>query len=336
MQARAKGQSLVIATHPEDGYEQTIDEFRKLYPDINVQSSAAAAQPTAVRIVTEQKNGVYGFDSWWAPVANMVSTLVPAKAMAAIDDYMVRPEIRDAAAWNAPEFLYPGGPGHFIFVHTYQQERSVFQNISVKGAKPFTKADDILDPVYRDNIALREPGGLNGGTLAMSGLLRENGIEFLRRLMFDQHPTVLNNPRQLMASVLNGDKAIVIGGSLDIFTQCQQSGACDKVKSLPIGKYVVSRGVTILKNPPHPEATMVWINWLLGPEGQEAYVRTWAKYNRSGGASLRKDVAPAPGHAESIPDFATLGRYTLAADASGKDYTDQVVGLYNEWKDKTR
>ena len=333
--ARAKGQTLNLTTHPEDGYEQTIDEFKKKFPEIAVSIHAAAAQPTAVRIVTEQKNGVYGWDSWWAPIANMVSTLAPAQAMAPIDDYLILPEIKTLSNWNAPDYVYPGA-GKMIFVHTYQQEMSIFQNASVKGSKPFTRAEDILDPVYRDNIAMREPSALNAGTLALSGLLRENDLEFIRRLFFDQRPIVINNPRQLMDSVMNGDKMIVIGGSGDVYQQCVTSGACSKVNALPIGKYVISRGVTVLKNAPHKDAVKIWVNWLLSREGQEAYVRNWAKYNRNGAASLRKDVAPHPNHVSSIPDYATLGRYTLASDSSGRDITDQIVGMYNSYKEKAR
>lgn len=333
---KAKGQTLALTIHTQDGYADVVDEFRKEFPDINVQTNLASAAPTAARIVTEQKNGIYAWDSWWAPIANMTSTLLPAGAMAPITDYLILPEVKDLSNWNAPEYIY-AVPGNYIFVHTYQQEMSVYQNVAIKGSKLITKPEDLLNPVFKGQIATREPSALNAGTLALSGLLRENDLRFIQRLFNEQEPVIIDNPRQLIDSVIRGDKMVVIGGSSDIFSQCATAGACNDIKALPMGRYVTSRGVTVLKNAPHKEATKVWINWLLSKKGQETWVRIWAKSNDSAGAiSLRKDVAPDPKHVGSIPDYGTLGKYTLNADESGRVFTEQVVNTYNAYKTRPR
>jgi ABC-type Fe3+ transport system substrate-binding protein len=256
--------------------------------------------------------------------------------MAPITDYLILPEVKDLNNWNAPEFIYPDD-GHHIFVHTYQREQSLYQNLSFKGSKLITKPEDLLNPVFKGQIATREPSALNAGTLALSGLLRENGLPFLQRLFNEQEPVIIDNPRQLIDSVIRGDKMVVIGGSSDIYSQCALAGACDDVKPLPMGMYVTSRGVTVLKNAPHKDATKVWINWLLSKKGQETWVRVWAEHNSAAGAiSLRKDVAPDPKHVGSIPNYETLGKYTLTADESGRDYTEQVVETYKAYKTRPR
>jgi len=38
--------------------------------------------------------------------------------------------------------------------------------------------------------------------------------------------------------------------------------------------------VTIVKNPPHPNATKVFVNWLLGKEGQETYGKAMVQATR--------------------------------------------------------
>ena len=334
--ARAREQGLSLSVHTENGYEQLLDEFKRDFPGINVRVTIAAAQPTAVRILTEQKNGIYEWDSWWAPIANMVSILLPANALAPIDDFLILPEVKTAFNWNAASFLRPGQPSGFIFVHTYQQDRSIYQNVGLRNDQPIFQASDMLDPRFKNRIAMREPSGLNSTTLALSGLLRENDIGLINRLFMEIEPTIIENPRQLINTLESGDHAAVIGASTEIITQCVKAGGCTNLRSVPIGVYVTSRGVSVLKNPPHPDAVKVWINWLLSKRGQEAFVQTWAKYNSAGATSMRKDVAPAPGHEASLPNFDTLGRYTLAADSSGRDFTDQIVRAYSDYKDRKR
>ncbi len=50
-----------------------------------------------------------------------------------------------------------------------------------------------------------------------------------------------------------------------------------------------SRSISVPKNPPHPNATMVFVNWYLSKEAQEALVKSfWATGEAS--VSRRKDV----------------------------------------------
>ena len=49
----------------------------------------------------------------------------------------------------------------------------------------------------------------------------------------------------------------------------------------------------MLKSAPHPNATKVFINWLLSKEGQELYTKQFWPFDQ--GFSRRTDVAPPEG-----------------------------------------
>jgi ABC-type Fe3+ transport system substrate-binding protein len=93
-----------------------------------------------------------------------------------------------------------------------------------------------------------------------------------------------------------------------------------------------ARGVSILRNAPNKAAATVWINWLLSKEGQETYVREWAKSNSGGAHSMRKDVMPDPKHMESLPDFDHIDRYSAISYDSGWTDVQRIIDLYNSIK----
>jgi ABC-type Fe3+ transport system substrate-binding protein len=84
------------------------------------------------------------------------------------------------------------------------------------------------------------------------------------------------------------------------------------------------------KNPPHPEMTKLWVNWLLSREGQQAWVDAWAKYNTAGAVSMRKDVAPAPGHEQFLPDFNKPEQYVFVSSEKGSEEMDATIKLFKE------
>ena len=253
-----------------------------------------------------------------------------------IDDYFILPEVKDSSNWQAPAYFYTSEKGPYVVAHTHYADEAVYFNRSVlKNFKP-SPIDVLLDPRLKGLIAIRDPTKPNNGTTALAGILTEKGADFVNRLFVEMDPAVIDNPRQLTDSVMRGDRAMIVGGSQDIVNQCRLAGGCADVVKLPYGKYVLSRGVGVLKNAPHKDATKVWINWLLSKEGQETYVRIWAQYNSTGAISMRKDVAPDPKHLDSVPDYAKLDSYFLAATDAGEGAMKKVQSLYSAVKEKGR
>ena len=154
------------------------------------------------------------------------------------------------------------------------------------------------------------------------------GAAFVEKFFTDQQPTFMTITRQITDAVSRGDAAISIGGNPEAIYQCWHAGGCKDVIRLPNINYVLARGVGVFKNAPHKDATKVWINWLLSREGQESYVAMWAKTNESGAVSMRSDVAPAPAHQASVPDYARLDDFVSVATDSGAPFMDEVYKIY--------
>jgi ABC-type Fe3+ transport system substrate-binding protein len=88
--------------------------------------------------------------------------------------------------------------------------------------------------------------------------------------------------------------------------------------------------MSVPKNPPHPEAVKLWLNWFMSKEGQEVKLRHWPKHNRTGAISMRKDVAPAPGHEQFLPDFTKPDQYVFVSTAKGSKEIAATVKLFKD------
>jgi ABC-type Fe3+ transport system substrate-binding protein len=93
--------------------------------------------------------------------------------------------------------------------------------------------------------------------------------------------------RQLADLLAKGRLALILGVGYAVVRPFMEAGLPVKPLRAPNEGIHASSGfgtLTVMKSPPHPNATKVFVNWLLGKEGQEVYGRAM------GSATRRLDV----------------------------------------------
>ncbi len=331
--AKAKGQSLVISVHSADGFATTVQQFQKAYPDIKVELTEIIPDAMVTRVLGEQKNGVYAWDSMWASTSNMNGILVGAGAFQDLEPFFVLPEVKDAANWRNPDYRWTTDRAKQVFIHSMYKTTLSYQNLDnvPKGAK-IEKLDDLLNPKLKGLIGIRDPYHINGGTWTFGSYYNDKGPDFMKKL-YQQDMVVNMNPRQAADAIMRGDMAVGIGVTSDVITRCRQTGGCEQVKELPFGDVVGPKGVAVFKNAPHKEATTVWVNWFLSKAGQQAFVEQFAKSNDQGAVSMRKDVEPFDAkQAKSAPDYPNLDKAFIPGTDKGDAVQKKAMDLYVEIK----
>src|SRR6185503_4342823 len=173
---KAKGQTLVMNNQGNKAFDTLVETFSKKF-GIKVEATVARPSSLVARVKTEQSNGQYGWDVWWAITSNMVNVAAPAGMLSKIDDYLILPEVRDAANWRHADYMY-GEPGRHVFTHSHELDLGSFRN---RELVPDTKGDPVamlLDPRLKGRIAVRDASEPNAGAFNLAAILKAKGPEF--------------------------------------------------------------------------------------------------------------------------------------------------------------
>jgi iron(III) transport system substrate-binding protein len=325
---KAKGQTLTAVVQSNQSFDLIFDEFSKKF-GIKVDVTVSRPSSTLARMRTEQKNGQYSWDIWWGGTSNMVNSAAPAGMIEELEKYLILPEVKDASNWRHPDYIW-GEAGRHVFVHLNEISFAFLRNTKVLPEIKVANADALLDPRLKGKISMRDVSTPNFGTFALATILHEKGPAFLAKFLKEQEPRVYENPQQLEAAIVRGGQTLAIGLESSLWEQCRKDGGCKEIDQLEHFSIAISWGLSVPKNPPHPEAVKVWLNWILSKEGQEATVRNWVKHNQTGAVSMRKDVPPAPGHERYLPDFTKPDQYVFVSTAKGSKEIADTIKIFKE------
>jgi iron(III) transport system substrate-binding protein len=150
---------------------------------------------------------------------------------------------------------------------------------------------DFLALKWKGKLVMRDPR-LAGGGLAIATFWYASpqlGKEFIQKLLSAQEIVLSRDDRQLLDFVGQGKYPIAIGPSEVLAKEFIAKGLPVRQfnpEALQEGALTTAGNgaLSIAKNPPHPNATKVYLDYLLSKEGQTE----WSK--AIGFASLRQDV----------------------------------------------
>jgi len=259
----------------------------------------------------------------------MVNSAVPAGLLEPIEKFFLLPEVKDMANWRHPDFIFNDARRH-VFAHVNRLEFYVLRNQTVEpGVKVETWAD-FLNPKLKGKIAIRDLSVPNAGTFAAATMYAAIGPDVFRKFLVEQDVKIYENPQQLETAINRGAVALSVGLETYLWDKCRADGGCKEIDRLGQFAASISVGISVPKNPPHPEAAKLWVNWFLSKEGQETWVREWAKDNSTGALSMRKDVAPAPGHEVYLPDFTKPEKYVFVSSDRGSETIKATIKIFKE------
>jgi len=280
----AKKEGIIVAGIPaRPELRKQLEAIFKPKFGIDMDLSPARGPQNASKIAAEYNAGVKNFDVFIGG-SGTYESLVEAGIVEPFDALMILPEVREAKNWwgghiwednvSTNRFLYSfiadAGTGGFWY--------------NTQSAKPqeFRSLDDFLNPKWKGKIGFLDPRTPGSGQSIWSFLWDVKGEGYLRKLV-QQDLFVSRDQRQLGDALARGKLAVALGVSF--YTLEGFLTANLPVKELPTMKEGLpsSNGsgvIGVVKNPPHPHAARVFVNWLLSKEGQELYVKVMHQATR--------------------------------------------------------
>jgi iron(III) transport system substrate-binding protein len=271
----AKKEGKVVASIPPSPELRKLMEiaFARTF-GIGVEFVPARGGAIIQRMVSEAKTGVQYFDLHIGGTESVVTGLLPENILEPVEPYFILPEVKDPKQWWGGH-IWIDNAKRFIYNFVAYQTVSLWTNPNEYKPAEFKSFDDLLNPKLQGRIGISDPRTPGSGSSMWSYMHYIKGEEYLRKLVA-QKLFVTRDLRLLADNLAKGKIAITSGIGYSEFYPFIKANLPVVPLSVPKEGLYVSGGyghLTILKNAPHPNATRVFVNWLLGRDGQEIFSR---------------------------------------------------------------
>jgi ABC-type Fe3+ transport system substrate-binding protein len=249
---------------------------------IDVELFPSRGPENVSRIIKEYSAGVRYFDVLVAGGATPLA-MVAAGAADDFQPYMILPEVKDPNSWWGGHIWEDNvNTKRYIYAFLCYTSETFWQNTTQVGPQEMRSFDDLLNPKWKGRIGFLDPRNPGSGQNSWAFLWKAKGEEFLGKLA-QQDLLITQNQRQLAEALAKAKLAFTIGLSHYSFEPFIKAGLPVKpVPKIKEGAHANNGSgvVAVVKNPPHPNSTRVFVNWLLGKEGQELYGRAMLQGTR--------------------------------------------------------
>ena len=279
----AKKEGKIVAGGPPTAvlrqkYKET---FEKKF-GLELELLSAPGPQNAGRAAAEFKAGVRYFDVLHGG-SGTLEPLMNENMLALFSEYMILEEVKDPRHWWGGHLWEDNvKTNRFIYSFTADFSAPPFYNAELLKPTDIASYDDLLNPKWKGKIGFFEPRIPSAGQGLWGFLMKIKGKEFLQKLA-EQSLFISRDGKQLADGLAKGTLVIGLGLSQRFVDPFINAGL--PIKPLMSIKEGLggSNGfgtVAVMKNAPHPNATKVYVNWLLGKEGQDLYSRALTQGTR--------------------------------------------------------
>ena len=319
--ARKEGKVTVSLPASAEMKRQVEEQFKKRY-GIEVETFTARGSAGVRRMADEFKAGVRHFDLHIGGSSSIVSGMLDEGILDPIEPWLTLSEVKGPQHWWGGH-LWVDNAKRFVYVFQAYLSEVIWYNTDLVKPDEIRSLDDFLNPKWKGRIGYLDPRTPGAGDSTWSFMWRIKGEEYLKKLVV-QDLYLGRDQRLLAESLAKGRVAVMIGLSYYSFLPFLKAGL--PIKTLPRlkeGNYGTggSGNLAIIKGPAHPNSTKVFVNWLLGREGQELVSKAL------GQATRRLDV-----DTRFLKEFGTIA----AKDVMSVDDFLQIENQSEEKLDKVR
>src|SRR5260370_27451146 len=282
--------------------------FESLYPGIKVNVLRTTAQVAYQRITKEIKASAIQCD---VLSSTDIGHSVELKAKGAFEKY-----IPDNAS-KVLDIYKDYDPDGYYFVTSAGMIGIGYNTTKVKEADVPKNWTDLLDPRWKDNIALGHPG-FSGyvGTWALT-LRNQYGWDFFEKLA-KNNPRVGRSINDTVTMLNAGESAIAGSGPAATLLESVRQGHPLAMIHPTEGTGLIIPPSRIMKGCKHPNAARLFMEFLMSPQASQIWLDTFTE-------SIRPEIS-ASGVAKSAKDLKII-RPTVA------EITKGVPEVIKQWRE---
>ena len=293
--------TVVISSQPNKNARDFIQrEWPKAFPKIRLSLSVVPSSQLVARIRTERAAGKYLWDAAFSG-ASTGYVLSKEGVIDPIASEFILPDLKNPASWGGWDNAYFDLARKYVFA-TSAFLKSPFYNADHVPAEKVKRLGfkALLDPAYAAKIVWHDPSTPGSGQSYAYVLRRSLGDDGLKKLVVDQKVNFVAGQHEVVEHMARGTAWIGIGPMVTgLMTEYTTAGV--KMNVHPFGNTpevnemsIGGAALYVYNKRPHPNATRVFVNWLLSKETQGGLAEVMNQNSR------RQDL-PSVNDEESTP-----------------------------------
>jgi iron(III) transport system substrate-binding protein len=298
MAAKREGRVILIGPNTAEAREALTRGFEQKYPEIQVQYTGDTGGSAPAKILAERQGGQYLQDVLIGGTSTHYQ-LIGVGAVDSVWPYLLGPETQDRSVWLGGELAFSDNAAQYNLVLANIFTPTITYNPTLVAPGEIRSFKDLLHPRWKGKLVMYDPriAGTGNGMSTFFYTTESLGKEYLRQLFVEQGVAFSRDARQIVDWVVRGHYAIEVSGSQQIVADLRTKGVQVEMlggKDMEEGSYLSAgpASLGVINRAPHPNATKVYLDYLLSREGQTAFARG------VGFASRRTDVP-----ADHVPEI---------------------------------
>ncbi len=274
-EAKKEGK-ITLAIPPATELRTALEPLLKQKFGLEAELVPAPGPKNASRIAAEKKAGVNYFDAIICGTGTSVG-LAADGMLEPIETLWILSEVKDPKQWWGGH-IWEDNVKTNRFLYSFLADVSThgtWYNTNLAKPQELRSFEDYLNPKWKGKIGFSDPRVPSSGQSIWSFMWEQRGEEYLRKLV-EQDLFLTRDTRQLADALAKGKLALAFGlgrSQTDPFVKAKLP-----IKPAPVTKEGLPASnafgvLGVIKDPPHPNATRVFVNWFLSREGQDWYSR---------------------------------------------------------------
>lgn len=286
--AKKEGKLHLIGPRGDDRRRALSETFTKKY-GVEVEYLGTGGPDLPPRVQSERRAGVYFWDVIIAGSTTLLKSIKPAGILEPLETAFILPEVKDPKSWLGGELPFldkdrmvlaiTRRAGQYLYVNTDQ--------IKIDTVKSWRY---LLRPELKGKVLIgRDPrlAGYGQATFVFFFSQKDLGPDFVRQLV-KQDLRIMEDDRTAATWLAQGRYPICICSDLQTDRLIKEGLPLKAVegRQLKEGTHVTSAfaNLSLPNRPPHPNASKLYINWILSKEGGTLFSKS------TGDPSMRVDV----------------------------------------------
>lgn len=286
--AKQEGEVMIYTTLGGETRADLTRTFREKF-GISLEFVTGRGEELAQRLFTERRAGLFGADVILGGGTTLVVVMKPEGVLESVEPLLFLPEVVDPKAWQGNKMPF-ADKDKTAFGMIAAVQRYVLRNTDMVKEGEITSYNDLLNPKWKGKMVMRDPTITGTGSAMLAHMAAELwDMEKTRqwmREMVKQEPVITRDARMQVEWVARGRYPVGIATRIEDTAAFIREGAPLATVKLREGVKVGpgSGALGVPSRRPHPNATKLFVNWLLTREGQTVFVKGF------GNPSARMDV----------------------------------------------